>query len=198
MHEFADYIASMGLPLWLGYASAFTEFVGGILLITGTFTRIAAFFVFLNMCVAIAKVHWQHGLLGAGGYEFALALCTMAFALIFYGGGPISIDAIREGGEAGAAPRRNNCAFKSTRSGFLLGHTAAQDSLGWQPVYPVSTPPVPSSRGKDRWLAAGWRLRVRVGRRRSNPWRPRDARAHRVDRTFGRRCGLRSWRRSPN
>lgn len=102
MHEFADYIASMGLPLWLGYASAFTEFVGGILLITGTFTRIAAFFVFLNMCVAIAKVHWQHGLLGAGGYEFALALCTMAFALIFYGGGPISIDAIREGGGGGS------------------------------------------------------------------------------------------------
>jgi len=97
MSEFAGYIASLGLPLWLGYASAFTEFVGGILLITGTFTRLAAFFVFLNMCVAIGKVHWQHGLLGAGGYEFALALCTMAFALIFYGAGPISIDAIRGG-----------------------------------------------------------------------------------------------------
>jgi putative oxidoreductase len=98
MSEFASYIASLGLPLWLGYASAFTEFVGGILLITGTFTRLAAFFVFLNMCVAIGKVHWQHGLLGAGGYEFALALCTMAFALVFYGAGPISIDAIRSGG----------------------------------------------------------------------------------------------------
>ena len=98
MHEFASYIATLGMPLWLGYASAFTEFVGGILLITGTFTRVAAFLVFLNMCVAIGKVHWQHGLLGAGGYEFALALCTMAFVLIFYGAGPISIDAIRGGG----------------------------------------------------------------------------------------------------
>ena len=88
MHEFASYIASMGLPLWLGYASAFTEFVGGILLVTGTFTRLAAFFVFLNMGVAIGKVHWQHGLLGAGGYEFALSLATMAFALILYGAGP--------------------------------------------------------------------------------------------------------------
>jgi putative oxidoreductase len=98
MHEYAGYISSLGLPAWLGYVSALTEFVGGILLILGLFTRCASFAVFINMCVAIAKVHVKHGLLGAGGYEYPLALATIAFALIMLGPGPISFDAIRGGG----------------------------------------------------------------------------------------------------
>jgi uncharacterized membrane protein YphA (DoxX/SURF4 family) len=38
--------------------------------------------------------------MGNGGYEFPLALATIAFALIFFGAGPISIDAIRGGGRS--------------------------------------------------------------------------------------------------
>jgi putative oxidoreductase len=101
LHEFAGYIGSLGLPAWLGYLSAFTEFIGGILLILGLLTRIAAFAVFVDMIVAIAKVHWKHGLLGAGGYEFPLALLAIAFALIFFGAGAISIDGIRGSGGGG-------------------------------------------------------------------------------------------------
>ena len=98
MHEYAGYISSLGLPAWLGYVSALTEFLGGVLLILGLFTRCAAFAVLIDMTIAIGKVHWKHGLLGAGGYEFPLALATIAFALIFLGGGGISLDAIRSGG----------------------------------------------------------------------------------------------------
>ncbi len=98
LHEFAGYIGSLGLPAWLGYVSAFAEFLGGICLILGLLTRLAAFAVFADMVVAIAKVHWKHGLLGAGGYEFPLSLLAIAFALIFFGAGPISLDAIRRGG----------------------------------------------------------------------------------------------------
>jgi putative oxidoreductase len=98
MHEYADYISSLGLPAWLGHISALTEFVGGVLLILGLFTRCASFAVFIDMCVAISKVHWKHGLLGAGGYEYPLALATIAFALIMLGPGPISFDSIRGGG----------------------------------------------------------------------------------------------------
>jgi putative oxidoreductase len=98
MHEYAGYISSLGLPAWLGYVSALAEFVGGVLLILGLFTRCAAFAVFIDMCVAIAKVHWKHGLLGASGYEYPLALATIAFALIMLGPGPISFDSIRGGG----------------------------------------------------------------------------------------------------
>jgi putative oxidoreductase len=97
LHEYSGFIGSLGLPAWLGYVSAFTEFIGGILLILGLFTRLAAFAALVNMGVAIAKVHWKHGLLGAGGYEFPLGLWTIAFALVFFGAGPISLDAIRGG-----------------------------------------------------------------------------------------------------
>lgn len=98
MSEYAGYIHSLGMPAWLGYVSAITEFGGGILLIMGLFTRCAAFAVFIDMFVAIAKVHWTHGLLGNGGYEFPLSLGAIAFALMFLGAGAISIDAIRGGG----------------------------------------------------------------------------------------------------
>lgn len=97
-HEFAGYVASLGIPAWLGYVSAFTEFVGGMLVIVGLFTRVAAFAITIDMVVAIAKVHWKHGLLGAGGYEFPLALTAIAFALIFFGAGSIALDAVRGGG----------------------------------------------------------------------------------------------------
>jgi hypothetical protein len=39
LHEFADHAASLGMPAWLGYVSAFTEFGGGILLILGPADR---------------------------------------------------------------------------------------------------------------------------------------------------------------
>jgi len=97
LHEFASHVASLWLPAWLGYVSAFTEFGGGILLIAGLFTRCVAFAVLVDMIVAIARVHWKHGFMGNGGYEFPLALWAIAFALIFFGAGAISIDGIRGG-----------------------------------------------------------------------------------------------------
>jgi putative oxidoreductase len=100
LQEAASTVGGLGLPAWLGYVSAFTEFVGGILVILGALTRFVAFALLINMSVAIAKVHWKHGLMGNGGFEFPLALWTIAFALIFFGAGPISIDAIRGGGRS--------------------------------------------------------------------------------------------------
>ncbi len=105
LHDYATFIGSLGVPVWLGYVSAFTEFLGGILLILGSLTRLAAFALLIDMIVAIAKVHWKHGLMGNGGYEFPLALATIAFALIFFGAGPISIDAIRGGGRSSTASK---------------------------------------------------------------------------------------------
>ena len=92
LHHHAQFVASLGMPAWLGYVSAFTEFLGGIALIAGVLTRIAAFAVCIDMCVAIAKVHWHNGLTGQGGFEFPLSLAAIAFALIFIGAGPISVD----------------------------------------------------------------------------------------------------------
>jgi putative oxidoreductase len=56
LHDYASFIGGLGVPAWLGYVAAFTEFLGGILLILGSLTRVAAFALFIDMIVAIAKV----------------------------------------------------------------------------------------------------------------------------------------------
>lgn len=98
LHHHAQFVASLGLPAWMGYLSAFTEFLGGLLVLAGLFTRAAAFAICIDLSVAIWKVHWHNGLTGDHGFEFPLALATLAFALIFFGAGPISIDHILRGG----------------------------------------------------------------------------------------------------
>lgn len=101
LHGFAHAVGGMGLPYWLGYVSAFTEFLGGLLLMIGLFTRPAAFAICVNLCVAIWKVHLHNGLLGSAdrpGYEFPMAAAAIAFALIFFGAGPIALDHVLRGG----------------------------------------------------------------------------------------------------
>ncbi len=108
LHHHAQMVASLGLPAWLGYVSAFAELFGGLLILGGFFTRAAAFAVFIDLFVAIWKVHLHNGLIGTPdrpGYEFALAAAALAFALIFFGGGPIAIDHVLRGGGSGASKR---------------------------------------------------------------------------------------------
>lgn len=106
LHRHAELVASLGMPSWLGYVSAFTEFLGGILIIVGFLTRPAALAVCIDLSVAIAKVHWKNGLLSShGGYELPLALAVIAFALIFYGAGPIAVDHI-SGGRGGFSSKQ--------------------------------------------------------------------------------------------
>ena len=99
----AQLVSSLGLPGWLAYLSAAAEFLGGLLILVGLFTRACAFAICIDLGVAIWKVNWHAGLLGEKGYEFPLALAAIAFALTFYGGGPIALDAVRRGGGGGAA-----------------------------------------------------------------------------------------------
>jgi putative oxidoreductase len=90
LSKHAAFVHSLGVPTWLGYVSAFAELIGGILLVGGLFTRIAAIAICTNLLVAVFKVHLHQGL--EGGYEYPLALAAMAFALIFFGSGPVSLD----------------------------------------------------------------------------------------------------------
>ncbi|MFI5072365.1 MAG: DoxX family protein [Terriglobales bacterium] len=91
-------VSGLGLPGWLAYFSAAAEFFGGILVIAGFLTRFAALGILVDMVVAIWKVHWKNGLMGDHGYQFPLAVAAIAFALIFFGAGPISFDSLRGGG----------------------------------------------------------------------------------------------------
>jgi putative oxidoreductase len=108
LHHFAQTVGGLGLPAWLGYVSAFTEFLGGLLLLAGFFTRPAALAVCADLVVAIWKVHLHNGLLGAPdhpGYEFPLAAAALALALISFGGGPVALDHVLRGGGKGASKR---------------------------------------------------------------------------------------------
>jgi putative oxidoreductase len=95
-------VSSLGLPGWLAYPSAFTEFFGGMLLILGLATRFVSLLVLIDMAVAIWKVHWKNGMFGHGGYEFPLSLAVIAFALISFGAGAIALDRLLHRGSARA------------------------------------------------------------------------------------------------
>lgn len=102
LHHHAQFVAGLGLPSWLGYVSAFAEFLGGLLILAGLFTRVAALAICIDLAVAIWKVHWHNGLTGDHGYELPLAAATLAFVLIFFGAGPIAMDHALRGGGSGA------------------------------------------------------------------------------------------------
>jgi putative oxidoreductase len=87
--HFAHYVANLGLPYWLGYVSAFTEFVGGMLLIVGLLTRLAAALTAINMLVAFAFVGIHQGF---GIYNYILALAALAIMLTVYGAGAAALD----------------------------------------------------------------------------------------------------------
>jgi putative oxidoreductase len=70
------------------------EFVGGILVIAGFLTPLAALALIVVMIVAILKVHLENGFFAAsGGYEFNLVLIAVAVALLLAGSGAYGIDA---------------------------------------------------------------------------------------------------------
>jgi putative oxidoreductase len=97
---------SLSIPQWMAYLTAAAEFAGGILLIVGLLTRLAALAVCIDLIVAIDKVHWKNGLRGPMGFEFPMSVATIAFALIFLGAGAISLDAVLFGGGGGTGRSR--------------------------------------------------------------------------------------------
>lgn len=76
---------------WLG-AAAFSELVGGVLLLLGLLTRVGAFFLACTMLTAIIGVHWPAFFASNRGIEYPLSLLAMSVALLIAGGGMASID----------------------------------------------------------------------------------------------------------
>src|SRR5215467_6084805 len=86
MPHMIDLVHKIGLPSVFAYLASYTEFLGGILIVAGLLTRCAAIAIVIEMTVIITKVLWH------GNFEFPLALGAIAFALIWFGAGPISLD----------------------------------------------------------------------------------------------------------
>jgi putative oxidoreductase len=87
--------AKMGVPAAeiAAPAVAVLELGGGIALILGVLTRIAALLLALDMLGALFLVHASAGVFAAtGGYELVLLLAAAALALALTGAGRISVD----------------------------------------------------------------------------------------------------------
>jgi putative oxidoreductase len=77
---------------WMG-AAAFSELLGGVLVLLGLFTRLGALAIAGVMFIAIFGVHRQAFFANQNGIEFPLALLSIAITLVYLGGGRFSVDA---------------------------------------------------------------------------------------------------------
>lgn len=96
MDEFAVFLAGTGVPEGAAFAAAVAsvavQFVGGLLLALGLFTRPVALVLALNFAVALGLAHRADTLEGAFP-----ALVILAVALVLASGGPgaLALDAVR-------------------------------------------------------------------------------------------------------
>lgn len=88
-----------GIPAVFAFLAILAEFLGGLGLIVGLFSRIAAFGILCNMVVAVWRVHWANGLFmnwtgkqRGEGFEFHLLVIAISVAVMIAGAGGWSLD----------------------------------------------------------------------------------------------------------
>jgi putative oxidoreductase len=89
----------MGIPAPFAFLAIAAEFAGGLGLILGLLSRVAAFGIAVNMVVAVAKFHGANGLFmnWAGtqkgeGFEFHLLALALLVVVMIRGAGALSLD----------------------------------------------------------------------------------------------------------
>jgi len=95
----AFFTGSLHIPAVFAFLAIAAEFFGGIGLLLGLLTRVAAFGIAINMLVAIFKVHLQNGFFAnwfgeqkGEGIEFHLLVLAITTLLMIKGSGAFSID----------------------------------------------------------------------------------------------------------
>lgn len=85
----------MGVPMpgIMGPFIALLEFFGGLALIIGLLSRLAALGLAFDMIGAILLVHLKGGFFLPAGFEFALTLLATSLAIAIGGPGALSVDA---------------------------------------------------------------------------------------------------------
>jgi putative oxidoreductase len=77
------------------YLAILGEFFGGLGLVLGALTPLAAVGAMFTMAGAIYFVHREHGLLSQhGGFEYPLVILLTALYFAAHGAGPVSVDAL--------------------------------------------------------------------------------------------------------
>ena len=92
---FAGYLKGMGVPspALMAYVVGIAELAGGLCLLIGLFTRLAALVLAIEFVVIILKVKWDKGfLLANGGWEWDWALLAMMLSLLLTGPGHLALD----------------------------------------------------------------------------------------------------------
>ena len=108
----AGAFGQMGIPLpgLVGPAVALVELFGGLALLAGLLTRLAALGLGVIMLGALFIAHLAAGFFLPAGYEFVLALLGATATLVLTGAGSLSLDARlagrRAAGELRSRPLR--------------------------------------------------------------------------------------------
>jgi putative oxidoreductase len=94
----------LGIPVFFAVLAILAEFLGGIGLLAGLLSRIAAFGIAVNMLVAIFLVHAQNGLFmnwsgnqRGEGFEYHLLALALTLLIMVRGAGAWSLDRVLEG-----------------------------------------------------------------------------------------------------
>lgn len=87
------------IPAPLAFLAICAEFFGGLGLIIGLLSRVAAFGIAINMLVAVLTVHIHYGFFvnwygqqKGEGFEYHLLAITLALVVMIKGAGALSID----------------------------------------------------------------------------------------------------------
>lgn len=94
----AGFMGQAGIPFPMLAAIVVTavEFLGGLALVLGLYTRWVAIPLAFEMLVAILVVHLKAGFFLPDGYEFPFTLLGAALALALLGSGEASVDRVLE------------------------------------------------------------------------------------------------------
>ena len=86
------FAAFLHAPVLIGYLVGMGQFFGGLGMLLGVFTRIAAACITIIMLGAIFLVHLAHGFdIGHGGFEYVLTQLLIALAILLAGPGTLSL-----------------------------------------------------------------------------------------------------------
>jgi putative oxidoreductase len=105
-HGTMGFFEHSGIPAPLAFLAICAEFFGGLGLLVGLLSRIAAFGIMCNMIVAVLTVHIHNGFFmnwfgnqKGEGYEYHLLAIAGLLVILIKGAGALSIDRSLSGGE---------------------------------------------------------------------------------------------------
>jgi len=87
-----EWLVGIGIPPEMQLPIALAEFIGGISLIAGIFTRISATVFSVILLGAIFHIRWENGFfVSQGGWEWDLVMLAAVLSIIAVGPGKVSI-----------------------------------------------------------------------------------------------------------